>query len=125
MVATEGIIDLDRLTSLRSIGDGNASGLLEELTTLFRDTRAEYMASVERAVALRDPEAVVEAVHAFKASSRSLGAVRVVSRCEQIEAAARAHDLDRADALMSDLGPVITEAIEALFALAASGALDR
>lgn len=123
-MGSDGIIDLERLGSLRSIGDGNVSGLLEELTTLFLETRAEYVSAVERAVALRDPDAVVEAIHAFKASSRSLGAIRVVSRCQQIEDAARANDLERAEALMADLGPVITEAIEALFAIAASGALD-
>ncbi|MEQ9501781.1 MAG: Hpt domain-containing protein [Deltaproteobacteria bacterium] len=119
-----GIIDLERIESLRSIGDGNLSGLIEELTTLFRDTRAEYIGAVEAAIAAGDAEAVGVAIHTFKASSRSLGALRVVRRCAQIEDAAREGDLDRAEQLLADLGPVIGEAIEALFSLAASGELD-
>lgn len=119
-----GIIDIERIESLRSIGDGNLSGLIEELTILFRDTRAEYIGAVEAAIAAKDAEAVGIAIHTFKASSRSLGALRVVQRCAQIEEAAREGDLDRAERLLADLGPVIGEATEALFALAASGELD-
>ncbi|MEQ8273356.1 MAG: Hpt domain-containing protein [Deltaproteobacteria bacterium] len=119
-----GIIDIERIESLRSIGDGNLSGLIEELTTLFRDTRAEYIGAVEAAIAAKDAEAVGIAIHTFKASSRSLGALRVVQRCAQIEEAAREGDLDRAERLLADLGPVIGEATEALFSLAASGELD-
>lgn len=125
MEELRGIIDVDRLRALAAIGQDGASELVEELAVLFRDNRDAYLDAVRTALAEEDPEAIRVSVHAFKASSRSLGAVQVVAICEAIEDAARAGDLGRARANFDGLAPAITEALEALFSLAASGSLDE
>ncbi len=106
------ILDPATLAMLRDLsGQGD---FLDRLISTFREKTRDDVAEIGHAVDAGDPERLRLAAHAFKSSSRNLGAIRVSTLCESLERAGREGDLSQAESLANSLDGEVAKALTAL-----------
>ncbi len=102
------------LRSLEDGDEGNDDELIVELIDLYLETGAREIKAIETAAANRDQGALSRTAHMLKGSSLTVGAARVGSVCEQLEALDEQSISERADELVRDLEMEFASAREVL-----------
>jgi HPt (histidine-containing phosphotransfer) domain-containing protein len=118
--ADEAVLDeatLDRVRDLHKLGGPNLLGRMAEL---YAANSRTLIGSARAAVAARDARAVLQAAHALKSSSGSVGALRLAERCETLENAGRFATLDGADAMLQAIVAEHARVLRALDSLTAA-----
>ena len=86
---------MNRYHELLALMEGDQE-LLQELIEVFLEDAPQRIAAVRSALAARDAELLYKAVHTLKGSAGNFGAPEVVGHALQLEAHARAGDIDSA-----------------------------
>jgi signal transduction histidine kinase/CheY-like chemotaxis protein/HPt (histidine-containing phosphotransfer) domain-containing protein len=94
-------VDEATLRQLRALGDGDE--VLRELHAMFRTDAPMRIRALRDAAASRDAAALRFAAHTMKGAADVFGAVEIVTRCQQIEAKARAGDVTGIDAIVDEI----------------------
>src|ERR1035437_9027950 len=89
---------LDDLKVLQKLGKPD---LRIKLMTVFLSSMPALMDTIKSSVKARDSQALMDAAHAMKSSSLSLGAMVFGNTCSELEQLGRAKTLDDAPALLS------------------------
>jgi CheY-like chemotaxis protein len=116
----EAVLDeatLDRVRDLHKLGGPNLLGRMAEL---YAANSRTLIGNARAAVAARDAKGVLQAAHALKSSSGSVGALRLAERCESLENAGRFATLDGADALLLAVTAEHARVLRALESLTAA-----
>ena len=82
---------------------GGDAELLREIARLFLDDTPRLLADIQKAIAVRDAQALASAAHALKGSVANFGAetvLRAALRLEKMGSAGDMNDLDRAYAVL-------------------------
>jgi len=103
--------DSQRLFLLRRLGPDDGWGLLPAVSEAFLELAPRLVATLREAVARGDSQGCAYAAHELTGAAANIGAVRVASRCQRLEAssAAGAVEGDVVDALESELGRAARE----------------
>ncbi|MEW1808958.1 response regulator [Pseudarthrobacter sp. NPDC080039] len=78
-------LDPGRLEILRSLGGGNAQGLLPEAAAAFREGIRPSLASLRQAILDQDADALTQAAHKLKGAAANIGATGAAAICDQLE----------------------------------------
>lgn len=97
--AQPGAIDWSVLDSLKMLQRPGKPDLLKRLMTLYLGSSPGLMRDITNAVEARDGQALMNAAHALKSSSMSLGAKEFATTCATLEQLGRTNTLDEAQAL--------------------------
>lgn len=97
--------DAEQLRTLRGLRGGT---LLPRLLALYREQAGLQLDRLQAAALGGDLVAVVAVSHAFKSSSRSVGAKKIGDLCEKLETAARS-------GMLTDGGTDLSEQIRAAY----------
>jgi CheY-like chemotaxis protein/HPt (histidine-containing phosphotransfer) domain-containing protein len=106
------VLDPDTLAMLRELDTGG--DFLLRLIAAFLDKTPIDVDQIKGAVEAGDASALRLAAHAFKSSSRNLGAVAVATLCESLEMAGREEDLSKAPEMVKRLDIELELAFAAL-----------
>lgn len=109
------ILDLPTLQELLGLDDG-ATGLIEEMTGLFREDGPMRLAQLNAACLASDAQAAGESAHALKGAAGTLGAVRLRALAGEAERFARQNDMAGIQAILPALEasyPVFLNELEA------------
>jgi PAS domain S-box-containing protein len=93
------VLDPAAIARIREMQRRGAADLLVRLRTMFVDSAARLVASIEAALAEGDADALRHAAHTLKSASGNLGATALSRRCAELEAIARGAQFDQAAAL--------------------------
>jgi CheY-like chemotaxis protein len=91
---------LDRVRDLHKLGGPN---LLGRMADLYAANSRKLIEEARAALAARDATALLQAAHALKSSSGSVGALKLAELCEALENAGRFAALDGADAMLQKI----------------------
>jgi signal transduction histidine kinase/DNA-binding response OmpR family regulator len=106
------VLDPETLDTLRSLDvDGT---FLKRLISVFIEKTPDDVQKLRHAIDSGDSEAVRSAAHAFKSSSRNMGAVSIASLCQSLETAGRERDLSQTETLAETLDREVKRVLEAL-----------
>lgn len=98
--AGEASLDRDVIDGLRTIMPADLMDeLIEEFVRAFSDERQALAGAIENA----DPRVVGEVAHKLRGSCAALGATHLTALCAVLEANARAHSIDDARQVLSEL----------------------
>jgi HPt (histidine-containing phosphotransfer) domain-containing protein len=98
----EDILDLPTLEELLSLDDG-ATGLLVEMTGLFREDGPQRILQMKEACTAADAHLVGESAHALKGAAGTLGSVELRALAGEAERLARQKDIPSIQALIPAL----------------------
>lgn len=113
-------LDPKVIEQLREMERSGSPGFLKELGGLFAKQGEEQMGVLAACLRSRDDGGLCRSAHLMKGSSGSLGAMRLMGLCKELEEAARGRSWDAADGLV---GRVTAEFARVREALRAEGAL--
>ena len=106
------VLDPETIDILRGMDiDGQ---FLRRLISVFLEKTPGDVQQIRDAVNNNDPDAVRRTAHAFKSSSRNMGAVSLAYLCESLEVAGRTCDLSRAEVMFKSLNEEVGRVSEAL-----------
>jgi len=108
---------LDRIRELHRLGGPNLLGRMAEL---YAKNSRGLIADARSSIDARDAQGLVQAVHALKSSSSSVGATRLADLCDTLESAGRQSRLEGADALLHKLVAEHARVLQALDSLTAT-----
>ncbi len=91
-----GPIDLTVLEGFRDLQEPGAPDVITEFIDLFLGDLPSRLIAIREAATLGDTEQARAAAHALKSSSAYIGALQLSRKCKELEAAARAGDLELA-----------------------------
>lgn len=92
----ERILDPEAWAQLRDLYRGEA-GELNSIVRVYIETANQLREDLRGFVSIQNAEQICKAAHSLKSSSGNLGALKLVSYCSELEAAARRGDLSGAD----------------------------
>jgi histidine phosphotransfer protein HptB len=107
------VLDQATLDELLDSLGGDAEFLAELIDTYVADA-PEQVEAMRTALADADPEALVRPAHTLKSSSASLAALGLAERCRQLEASAKAGQLDGAASAVAEIADDVERVIAAL-----------
>ena len=96
------VLDMAAIERIRELQRRGAADLLPRLRTMFIDTSARLVDSIEGALGSADGEALRRAAHTLKSASGNLGAARLSARCADLEALGRVGRLAEAAAVWQE-----------------------
>ena len=99
------LIDRGVLGEIRALDSEDAEGMLDRVIRTFSTSSRELIQTLREAVTTGDAEAIFRAAHSLKSSSGCVGAMTLVSLCENLEAVARERSLEKAGQILSVLEP--------------------
>ena len=114
-------LDATVLDQLRALQSPSNPHLLSNLIEAYRDTSTGLMEDLRDAVEKGIADAIGQAAHALKSSSRNLGAKTLAFECEALEKSARAGEIDGAKALCDRISKEHPRVLEALAEIGNSG----
>jgi HPt (histidine-containing phosphotransfer) domain-containing protein len=117
-VERESAIDAEAIAELRA-GIGGDEELLAELIDEFLTDSPAQLASLRAALGSGDADEARRTAHMLKGTSRTFGAETLGLLCDEVEAAARAGELDAGLARLGGLDAEWARARDALLALRA------
>lgn len=79
------------------------NGGVNWLINLFLSELPNYINQLQQAIASRDAETLFLVAHKFKGSCYNIGAIRMITLCEQLEEIGRVGDIGKAEAIESDV----------------------
>jgi HPt (histidine-containing phosphotransfer) domain-containing protein len=88
-------IDLAVLAGFRELQEPGGADIVTEFIDLFLADLAPRLVAIRKATTLGDPEPVRAAAHALKSASAYVGALELSRKCMELEAAAKARDLEQ------------------------------
>jgi HPt (histidine-containing phosphotransfer) domain-containing protein len=94
-------VDWSVLDDLKVLQKPGKPDLRIKLMTVFLTSMPALMDTIKSSVKARDSQALMDAAHAMKSSSLSLGAMVFGNTCAELEQLGRAKTLDDAPALLS------------------------
>ena len=109
------LLDEARLESLRSLGQGRGSSLLEKAVRHYLEHTPAEIDRLRQAISDHDLESIHLIAHNLKSSSSMLGAQRLAELFNSLEKKARQNHLEGAAAVMEsieELLPVVMEALQ-------------
>lgn len=109
----EEILDLPTLEELLSLDDG-ATGLLMEMSGLFREDGPQRIQQLKEACGADDAHSAGESAHALKGAAGTLGSVELRALAGEAERQARQKDLPAIQALIPPLEAAYTRFLDAL-----------
>ena len=112
------VLDPAAIERIRSMQRRGAVDLLPRLRTMFLDSAAKLVDSIDSALHGADTEALRRAVHTLKSASCSIGAARLSGRCAELEAMASEGRLREAAQLWRIAAADYRQAVAALRELA-------
>ena len=92
-------IDRQALAQYRELDPSGALGLMARLMRVYLESSNELLGRAEAALVAGDAAALQQAAHPLKSSSANVGAMTLAELCKQLEALAKATQLDEAAAL--------------------------
>jgi HPt (histidine-containing phosphotransfer) domain-containing protein len=90
------------------------------MAELYAKNSRGLIADARSSIDARDAQGLVQAVHALKSSSSSVGATRLADLCDTLESAGRQSRLEGADALLHKLVAEHARVLQALDSLTAT-----
>lgn len=106
----ETTIDESALNQIRALQQPGGEDLVRKIIQLFLDDAARLHDIICEGVRSGDAEAVGASSHSLKSSSANVGAVRVAAISHELEMAARAGEVESAQALADTLGEALAQA---------------
>ena len=100
-------------------------GFLERLVETFREGAREDLAEIERGLAAGDAALVASRAHRLKSSAANWGGARLAARCQTLESAAKADDLDAARAEVEPMREAHARLLGALEGRTGGASLER
>lgn len=88
------VLDLAIIDELRELAGDDEPGLVEELIDIFLDDAPKHLATMARALLLRDLESMHRAAHTLKSASAHMGGLTLYRECVELEGAVRADDYE-------------------------------
>ena len=82
------VLDLQRLATLRELGERRGADLVTKLVDLFERDATGAVAEIRAAVDEHDRAALEAAAHRLKGAASNLGVTRVAARCQRLESCA-------------------------------------
>jgi histidine phosphotransfer protein HptB len=110
----DSVLDPSVIQSLRELGGDAEPGLLGELVQLFLQDSPDKLRALQEGFGGRDAKVVERNAHSLKSSAASLGANSLSKLLAEIEAAGRAHDLERVASLLPRTSKAYDQARDAL-----------
>lgn len=95
-----GAVDWSVLDDLKVLQKPGKPDLRRKLMTVFLTSMPALMESIKAAVEARDGQALMDAAHAMKSSSLSMGVMVFGNTCAELEQLGRANTLEDAPALL-------------------------
>ena len=99
MAVHDDVLDPERIAMLRELDDGDGE-LMGILAREYETDSNVQLATMQRALADADSEALVRSAHALKGASANLGAGRLAELCARLEELGRTGTLDGAVSLV-------------------------
>ncbi len=87
------VLDTKVVSRIRSLAASGGGDLLPRLAALYASSSAALVQSLRAAARAADAEAMIQAAHELRSSSGNVGAFQLAGMCRDLEAAARAGDL--------------------------------
>jgi two-component system sensor histidine kinase/response regulator len=110
----DALIDISVLNELRLLEQAGATGLFEDVVSMYLHDSAGFMSSLNSALEDADTDAIRQNAHALKSCSGNVGAMGIMSLSAALEAQAKRDALTNADDLMSQLEQMYDEVCVAL-----------
>jgi two-component system, sensor histidine kinase and response regulator len=95
---TAAVLDATALERLRALDPTGENQLMSRVLNAFNTSLARLMPQLVQAQAAQDCPAIRHVAHTLKSSSASIGALHLSKLCSELEAAARAFELEGLDA---------------------------
>jgi len=112
---TPAALDADALARLRELDPEGRSGLLARVVNAYLASLDRLVPELDRVRGVSaDAEVIRHVSHTLKSSSASVGALQVSQRCAEIEALARARQLETIEPLLDRLLDELAQARLAL-----------
>ncbi len=108
---------LDRIRDLHKRGGPN---LLGKMTELYLSSSRRLIDDARKSLASRDAPGVVQAAHALKSSSSSVGAMLLAELCDTMEMAGRQANFDGSESLLEKMVAEHARVVRALDSLCAA-----
>lgn len=96
--ATATVLDAAALERLRALDPTGENQLMSRVLNAFNTSLTRLMPQLAQAQATQDCPAIRHVAHTLKSSSASIGALHLSKLCTELEAAARAFEVDGLDA---------------------------
>ncbi len=116
MPATD-LLDLPTLRNLVDLDDGS-TGLVAEMTALFREDTPRRLREIRTAVEGGDPETLSRSAHALKGGAGAIGARLLRGLAAEFESLGRSGSTQAPEGALDRLEAVYRESLEALDAYA-------
>ena len=108
------VLDPGPLSTIASLQRDGAPDLVARVLALFADDAPARVEAIARGIDELDVELVRTAAHTLKSSAANVGALRLATRCAEIERAAREDNLVACVALADALDALSSDALAAL-----------
>jgi len=107
------VVDSDKVNTLHQLARTNPT-FLRDITGLFREDATLRLHELRDSVRSANPALLARAAHALKSSSGNIGATRMYTLCDTLEASARLGSVDGAADVVEQLAGELDLALEAL-----------
>ncbi len=97
-------IDRKALVRIKMINSENSAGILERVLRIYLQESSEMLSSLDQALQKGDATGLKRMAHSLKSSSASVGASRLSTLCESLEAASLENGKDGARSLVDEIG---------------------
>jgi two-component system, sensor histidine kinase and response regulator len=108
------VLDAAALGRLRDLDPTGENQLMSRVLTAFDASLARLMPQLAQAQSTQDCAVIRHVAHTLKSSSASVGALHLSALCTELEAAARAAELDGMDARINAMRAETTVVLQAL-----------
>lgn len=108
------VIDVGALENIRKLQKPGEPELLPRVINLYMDNALALKERLCDAITALDASEIREAAHALKSMSTSVGAIRLIEMCGQLEMLGRQHELSTIGSLQDDLISEYQQVIAAL-----------
>ena len=108
------VIDVGALENIRKLQKPGEPELLPRVISLYMDNALALKERLCEAITALDASEIREAAHALKSMSTSVGAIRLIEMCGQLEMLGRQHELSTIGSLQDDLISEYQKVIAAL-----------
>ncbi|HEX9080824.1 MAG TPA: Hpt domain-containing protein [Holophagaceae bacterium] len=114
------LLDLPTLQNLVDLDDGS-TGLVAEMTALFREDTPRRIQELRQALALADADGFSRAAHALKGGAGAIGARLLRSQAAELEALGRGGSTQVPAGALEQLETTFQESLDALEAYIQAG----
>jgi HPt (histidine-containing phosphotransfer) domain-containing protein len=111
------ILEESQLAQIRALGRAGSPNPLTRVIQLYLDNAPSQIEALRTAIAANDAAQIRAMAHALKSASATLGALIVVSACQDLESMGREQRLENAVTAFTHLEQAFAEACVALTAL--------